>query len=163
MKRLQTVLAGVLALAMGCMGGVALAAESAEDYFATEREFERVFEDGQLEEQNFMGADRVWTIGESHYILTDGSELVRLDADGTTREYALAGYADSIYLSPELVYYMSENTVYRLYLPTGEQEAVYYSGILTDILPLTNQTIVVGEINPIILRYWEETFALPSK
>ena len=157
MKRLQKILAGVLALAMGCMGGVAFASESSEDYFATERDFERVFEDDQLEERNFMGADRVWTIGESHYILTDGSELLHLDADGTTRGYTLAGYADSIYLSPELVYYMSGNTVYRLYLPTGEQEAVYHSEILTDIRPLTNQTIGVGEINPIILRYWEET------
>lgn len=159
MKRLKRTLALCIAVGLAVTGVYPVSASESDAMVAQEEAyFSQTEEFTRLQSSSSTGTNQQiterWTYEGGTFELVGGVTLIqRSESQEAKTLFTFPKEPDKIVLdakSLDLCYYRIDQTVYRLYLPTGHTEPVYQSNKLESFFPLTNRSIVVVETNPVV-------------
>lgn len=100
-----------------------------------------------------------WRFGDDMYSLLNSNKIIKYNLVTNVQQtiYEDLDTLERVYLDPNLVFFMKDSAIYRLYIATGQVDKVYSSTDLVDFSPISSMKIIVTEPNPEYIHYVEES------
>ncbi|SDM94050.1 hypothetical protein SAMN05192585_10821 [Acetanaerobacterium elongatum] len=91
--------------------------------------------------------------------IVNSKQIIQIDLEGKNRKviYEAAESISSLRANAELIFFLRNKTVCRMYRPTQTIDEIYHNNDLADYEPLSNVAIKWEKDNPDWLKYYDKT------